>query len=606
MVLLEDAKDRAQKIKCMCLKDDPRRGDGHYVPDDTPTPGAHVGASYRDTEAFVALLFQDESQPPPVARGVERWCDPSVLPDEAGGEAGGEADAAAVRSKFTVHRAERRTAGSLGKSTAEQRLFTTNSDLQKCQRQSHRWHDDCCYVDAPLQLVEFARRWQPPDAPPLPVPAPMERNAYAAPPAVSSGSGSRSRSRAQPTRAQPMSSVRVDMGTPLTAWLAERDVLHHLPAPLSSPLLVATVKRLGQHRDDVRAAYHRGELTASSDAELQQKLAEAMRGNGTAGSVLERLLKPASGQFLRVAVRTRCPEPSCRKWQRRAPDFSQQGVTVTLKEEELHDAGYRPILALAAKLAGHAPSLNEAVCGECNACSAFDLVPICAATDPLFILLELPDKRKDNTTPYALEPAATHELVLNSVTARYRLIGVLLYSGEARIKHYIADVFDQRDGVWLRFDGNAERGVGVPVPPAIGTVQHDEQDYFPVALLYGCCGEPAGGGTAGTSGAAARGAAARGAATSGAATPPAPLKVTPGRAALVHEAVTALCGTEGGTEDFELGVLTAELNRLVAQRETAMFSEAELLSCLTHLETENKLMWRGGMGTYIGPHSSII
>ena len=88
-------------------------------------------------------------------------------------------------------------------------------------------------------------------------------------------------------------------------------------------------------------------------------------------------------------------------------------------------------------------------------------------------------------------------------------------------------------------------------------------------------------------------------------TPPAPLKVARARVALVHEAVMALCEV-GGTEDFELDVLTAELSRLVAQREMIMFSEAELLSCLTHLEADNKLMWRDGTVTHISPHASII
>ena len=40
--------------------------------------------------------------------------------------------------------------------------------------------------------------------------------------------------------------------------------------------------------------------------------------------------------------------------------------------------------------------------------------------------------------------------------------------------------------------------------------------------------------------------------------------------------------------------------KILEQRETVMFSEAELLSCLTHLEAENKLMWRDGMATYVG------
>ena len=499
MVLLEDAKDRAQKIRCMCLTDDAQRGDGHYVPDVTPTPGAHVGASYRDSEAFISLLFQDESQPPPVARGFERWCDPSVpLESEADSE-----DTAGAPSKSTAEQrsgAEQRSrgAGEQGSrgageqgSGGGQRLFITNSELQKCQRQSTRWQRNSCYVDAPSTIVEFAGRWQSSDAPPLPVPAPMERNAYAAP-LVPSGRSSRS----SRSRARPMSTVCVDLGTPLAAWLADRHVLYNLLAPLSPPLLTACVERLGKHRDGVRAAYHLGELTASSDAELQQKLAKAMLEYGTATSVLLQLLQPASGRFLRLSARSRCPHPACKQWQRSAPDFSQRSPAQALNEAELHGAGYKPIVALAAKLASHAPTMNEAVCGACNISSCFDLVPICSVTDPLFLMLDLPDAfQRPSPLPsaYVLEPDTTHELVLNGVTGRYRLIAVLLYSGAARIKHYIADVFDQRDGVWLRFDGNAERGVGVPVPPATGLVQHDEQAYFPVALLYGRCGKAAGG-----------------------------------------------------------------------------------------------------------------
>ena len=46
--------------------------------------------------------------------------------------------------------------------------------------------------------------------------------------------------------------------------------------------------------------------------------------------------------------------------------------------------------------------------------------------------------------------------------------------------------------------------------------------------------------------------------------------------------------------------------KILEQRETVMFSEAELLSCLTHLEADNKLMWRDGTVTHISPHASII
>ena len=70
-----------------------------------------------------------------------------------------------------------------------------------------------------------------------------------------------------------------------------------------------------------RAGRGRGEATSANNATtLRTKgkretalvdLAKAMREEGTACSVLERLLKPASGQFPRVAVRSRCPEPPC-------------------------------------------------------------------------------------------------------------------------------------------------------------------------------------------------------------------------------------------------------------------------------------------------------
>ena len=367
--------------------------------------------------------------------------------------------------------------------TTAQRLFTTNLELQNCQRQSSRWHKNSCYVDAALNVIEYAGRWLLSDGSALPMPAPIEHNAYLSPPAV------------RRSHAAPMSSVRVDIGEPLKAWLGERDRLRNLAAPLPPGLLTAAVERLGQHRDDVRRAYHLSELKASSDAELQQQLDTAMGAYGTAGTVLLRLLQPASEQFLRVRVRARCPNPACSAWQREQPDFSAVGPAIELLDEALLNAGGRPILALVAKLAWHEPTRHEAACCTCTASSCFDLVPICSTANPRFVLLLLPDKpRKHTKRAYKLEPAVTHELVLNNVTVRCRLIAVLLYSGAARIEHYIADVFDQRDGVWLRFDGNAERGVGVPVRPPTGAVQHDGQEYFPVGLLYGSwTTEPVGG-----------------------------------------------------------------------------------------------------------------
>ena len=52
-------------------------------------------------------------------------------------------------------------------------------------------------------------------------------------------------------------------------------------------------------------------------------------------------------------------------------------------------------------------------------------------------------------------------------------------------------MFDPREG-WLRYDGNAESGVGMPVVFATGAVLHDGQAYFPVSLLYGHSSEPDG------------------------------------------------------------------------------------------------------------------
>ena len=73
---------------------------------------------------------------------------------------------------------------------------------------------------------------------------------------------------------------------------------------------------------------------------------------------------------------------------------------------------------------------------------------------------------------------------------------------------------------------------------------------------------------------------------------PTPLKMASGRVALVQEAVSALCAP-GGVDHFELGVLAAELSRLVAQHQARAFSEDELRGCLRQLEDDNRLMFRG-------------
>ena len=48
-----------------------------------------------------------------------------------------------------------------------------------------------------------------------------------------------------------------------------------------------------------------------------------------------------------------------------------------------------------------------------------------------------------------------------------------------------------------------------------------------------------------------------------------------------------------GVDYFELGVLAAELSRLVAQHQARAFSEDELRGCLRQLEDDNRLMFRG-------------
>jgi hypothetical protein len=79
VVLLEDAEERKEKIRCMTLTD----GDvvGTYVPDDRKQ-GKH---SYLDTQALISLLFYDDERSAPVVMpgGEQRWCDPSMLPKPA-------------------------------------------------------------------------------------------------------------------------------------------------------------------------------------------------------------------------------------------------------------------------------------------------------------------------------------------------------------------------------------------------------------------------------------------------------------------------------------------------------------------------------------------
>ena len=79
-----------------------------------------------------------------------------------------------------------------------------------------------------------------------------------------------------------------------------------------------------------------------------------------------------------------------------------------------------------------------------------------------------------------MQPNEQHELIVKqTVVGRYRLIATLMYSGS----HFITDVFEQREGAWLRFDGMKCGGIAQPIAPPAG----GDLPYFPVLLLYERC-----------------------------------------------------------------------------------------------------------------------
>jgi hypothetical protein len=122
---------------------------------------------------------------------------------------------------------------------------------------------------------------------------------------------------------------------------------------------------------------------------------------------------------------------------------------------------------------------------KCKACSQTVLFIDCAQTSvptdgpPLFILLELPDRRPRGLT-YNLRADTLKRLAVDGADASYKLVGVLMYK---HCVHFHADVLDPCEGQWLRYDGMDEDGVGQPLPSPQGA----DGDYYPVLVMYHRC-----------------------------------------------------------------------------------------------------------------------
>ena len=96
-------------------------------------------------------------------------------------------------------------------------------------------------------------------------------------------------------------------------------------------------------------------------------------------------------------------------------------------------------------------------------------------------MLELPDDPPAGM-PYALRPSEVRTLSFGGkVHGHYRLIGVLMYR---KGYHFLADVFDPRERLWLRYDGMHMHGAGQPIEMRGGAVRHVGKRYYPTLAVY--------------------------------------------------------------------------------------------------------------------------
>ena len=321
------------------------------------------------------------------------------------------------------------------------------------------WTQQSCYVDAPLLIWEVIQRWLP-NGPgnglTLPPPEPFDH-------CVTN------------SRASAPINMTVDFATPLHGWWTCREGLR-LGPPLDSEGLRAQQHALAGARDGVRRAYSITQVSSETREQAERSVRAKVTRKGSAAPVLYRLLShpQTASRICRFGTQKRCRNcEHCNVW------FGDPVVQVA--DADLREAGGDAFAAFVARCADRTTPVPA--CEGDTACShrRRQAQAICSASGAApadVVLLELPDALPHDR-PYHLRPTEARELPLHGAT--YRLVGVLLY---AHNYHYIADVHDPVDASWVRYDANANGGIGTPVAPPVGLTHHHGHVYYPIALAY--------------------------------------------------------------------------------------------------------------------------
>ena len=385
------------------------------------------------------------------------------------------------------------------------------------RRQSHVWRLNSCYLDVGLQVWEVIQRWllherggaSDATAPPLlPMPPPRSFNAYPYDEKNMDGSFE----------------VNISLGTSLDAWWGMKQRIYHAEEPVEA----GDITRLSELRDGVRREYELGCVKARTEVELEVDLSRGMTEFGSALGPLLALLVAAGQHFLRVTDRPTCPV--CRAV-RNPPLLSAAPLSILITASELAGANGDPFAALTERLECSQLQPGARQCEKCHESVHFEMVPNSSINEarihhiytaftlharcmhctpcalqvhckctiaqgllPTFILIDLIQDALLEVEPRcrSFDPDAQHMLtVAGSHVGTYRLIAAVMYQTNA---HYIADIYDVHEGVWLCHDGISNGGAAKVLPAGMAAQRrkHGEGDYHPVVLLYKLTLEPGG------------------------------------------------------------------------------------------------------------------
>ena len=272
---------------------------------------------------------------------------------------------------------------------------------------------------------------------------------------------------------------------PLLAWWNLRQQLYYLDTPRSEAWLQAQVDALDLQRYNIRRAVHQRTVTGRNEQQVQARLAASLESHGGAISTLLAFIGSSREPFLRVSETHRCPECGAMV---RAANLSNPHIFIS--QERLSAGRGNPLVALQQQILEVGEVGRRQDCPVCHAQVCFiqstvtSIDPAAGAAGiPSLVLLELHERDASRKThvPYDVAPGVQELCTVDGPLGSFKLVGMLRYHVN---HHYIADVRDPHNG-WMRCDGMSPGGVGCPITPACGCIEHtDGLMYHPIMAIY--------------------------------------------------------------------------------------------------------------------------